>query len=68
MIINQDNGVQVRIDRVEGDEVVLDLMLLSDTSRRASAYNAGGFFQNLTIKETKALRKALKAAIKGDSE
>lgn len=67
MIIKQGNGVEVVIQRVEDDEIVFDLALLSDPNRRVASSNPGRFYQNLTIKEAKALRKALKAAIKGDS-
>ena len=65
MIVKQDNGVQVQVLRVDGGEILFDIRQTGLPHRRATDMKDGKFYQNLTIKEAKALRKALKEAIKG---
>ena len=67
MIVKQDNGVQVQVLRVDGGEILFDILQEGPEHRRSGSVKGDTFYQNLTIEEAKAIRKALDVAIKGDT-
>lgn len=70
MRIDQGNGVSVTLRGVTAfndeipAEIVFDIYKVEDDHRRASEMSDRSFCQNLTVGEAKALRRALKVAIK----
>lgn len=61
MIVDQSNGVRVSVHPTEeGREIIFDFHVPTDPNRNVSGKS---LHQNLTVKDAKALRKALKKAI-----
>lgn len=61
MIVEQSNGVRVSIHPTESREIIFDSHVPVETNRMVSGKS---LHQNLTVEDAKALRKALKQAIK----
>ncbi|MEU6765881.1 hypothetical protein ABZ916_25600 [Streptomyces sp. NPDC046853] len=57
----QENGIEVRVYASPGGQIVFDLTEKRD--HRRSSFGQNKLYQNLTVKEAKALRKTLKRAI-----